>query len=58
MLDDKFRKATLRWLGNFHIWYSEYIDRRMLRMDLPGRRPTRGTKKKIYGCIEKGYDVN
>lgn len=54
MLDDKFRKATLR----FHIWYSEYIDRRMLRMDLPGRRPTRGTKKKIYGCIEKGYDVN
>lgn len=53
MLDDKFREATLRWFGHFHRRYSEYIFRSMLRMDLPDRRPTGGTKRRFMLVLKE-----
>ncbi|MCJ8736401.1 hypothetical protein PDJAM_G00257500 [Pangasius djambal] len=37
-LEDKVREARLRWFGHVQRRESEYIGRRMLDMELPGRR--------------------
>ncbi|KAK3574104.1 hypothetical protein QTP86_003409 [Hemibagrus guttatus] len=55
-LGDKVREARLRWFGHVQRRESEYIGRRMLDMELPGRRqrgrPKRRTAmdKKLIGC--------
>ncbi|KAK3556562.1 hypothetical protein QTP70_009536 [Hemibagrus guttatus] len=46
-LGDKFREARLRWFGHVQRRESEYIGRRMLDMELPGRRQ-RGRPKRRY----------
>ncbi|KAK3543780.1 hypothetical protein QTP70_027194 [Hemibagrus guttatus] len=46
-LGDKVREARLRWFGHVQRWESEYIGRRMLDMELPGRRQ-RGRPKRRY----------
>ncbi|KAK3536535.1 hypothetical protein QTP86_013862 [Hemibagrus guttatus] len=46
-LGDKVRKARLRWFGHVQKRDSEYIGRRMLDMELPGRRQ-RGRPKRRY----------
>ncbi|KAK3538840.1 hypothetical protein QTP86_015967 [Hemibagrus guttatus] len=46
-LGDKVREARLRWFGHVQRRESEYIGRRMLDMELPGRRQ-RGRPKKRY----------
>ncbi|KAK3512256.1 hypothetical protein QTP70_002279 [Hemibagrus guttatus] len=46
-LGDKVRKARLRWFGHVQRRESEYIGRRMLDMELPGRRQ-RGRPKRRY----------
>ncbi|KAK3548214.1 hypothetical protein QTP70_005159 [Hemibagrus guttatus] len=46
-LGDKVREARLRWFGHVQRRESEYIGRRMLDMELPGRRP-RGRPKRRY----------
>ncbi|KAK3553456.1 hypothetical protein QTP70_003499 [Hemibagrus guttatus] len=46
-LGDKVREARLRWFGNVQRRESEYIGRRMLDMELPGRRQ-RGRPKRRY----------
>ncbi|MCI4387574.1 hypothetical protein PGIGA_G00075700 [Pangasianodon gigas] len=46
-LGDKVREAGLRWFGHVQRRESEYIGRRMLDMELPGRRQ-RGRPKRRY----------
>ncbi|KAK3534394.1 hypothetical protein QTP86_014422 [Hemibagrus guttatus] len=46
-LGDKVREARLRWFGHVQRRESEYIGRRMLDMELPGRRQ-RGKPKRRY----------
>ncbi|KAK3540979.1 hypothetical protein QTP86_007948 [Hemibagrus guttatus] len=50
-LGDKVREARLRWFGHVQRRESEYIGRRMLDMELPGRRqrgrPKRRMKRKL-----------
>ncbi|KAK3574713.1 hypothetical protein QTP86_015385 [Hemibagrus guttatus] len=46
-LRDKVREARLRWFGHVQRRESEYIGRRMLDMELPGRRQ-RGRPKRRY----------
>ncbi|KAL1257192.1 hypothetical protein QQF64_012737 [Cirrhinus molitorella] len=46
-LGDKVREARLRWFGHVQRRDSEYIGRRMLDMELPGRRQ-RGRAKRRY----------
>ncbi|KAK3571592.1 hypothetical protein QTP86_015323 [Hemibagrus guttatus] len=46
-LGDKVREAILRWFGHVQRRESEYIGRRMLDMELPGRRQ-RGRPKRRY----------
>ncbi|KAK3543382.1 hypothetical protein QTP70_018404, partial [Hemibagrus guttatus] len=46
-LGDKVREARLRWFGHVQRRKSEYIGRRMLDMELPGRRK-RGRPKRRY----------
>ncbi|KAK3544908.1 hypothetical protein QTP86_029243 [Hemibagrus guttatus] len=46
-LGDKVREARLRWFGHVQRRQSEYIGRRMLDMELPGRRQ-RGRPKRRY----------
>ncbi|KAK3564131.1 hypothetical protein QTP86_007801 [Hemibagrus guttatus] len=46
-LGDKVREAKLRWFGHVQRRESEYIGRRMLDMELPGRRQ-RGRPKRRY----------
>ncbi|KAK3547576.1 hypothetical protein QTP86_025465, partial [Hemibagrus guttatus] len=46
-LGDKVREARLRWFGHVQRRESEYFGRRMLDMELPGRRQ-RGRPKRRY----------
>ncbi|KAK3541849.1 hypothetical protein QTP86_008058 [Hemibagrus guttatus] len=46
-LGDKVKEARLRWFGHVQRRESEYIGRRMLDMELPGRRQ-RGRPKRRY----------
>ncbi|MCJ8739511.1 hypothetical protein PDJAM_G00048000 [Pangasius djambal] len=46
-LGDKVREARLRWFGHVQRRESEYIGRRMLDLELPGRRQ-RGRPKRRY----------
>ncbi|KAK3511357.1 hypothetical protein QTP70_005279 [Hemibagrus guttatus] len=52
-LGDKVREARLRWFGHVQRRESEYIGRRMLDMELPGRRQ-RGRPKRSVGQMAKG----
>ena len=53
-LGEKTREARLRLYGNVRRKEDGYIGRRMLRMELPGKRK-RGAKKEVYGCCERGH---
>ncbi|KAK2902094.1 hypothetical protein Q8A73_011840 [Channa argus] len=44
---DKVREARLRWFGHVQRRHCEYIGRRMLRLELPGRR-SRGRPKRRF----------
>ncbi|KAK3517322.1 hypothetical protein QTP70_003396 [Hemibagrus guttatus] len=50
-LGDKVREARLRWFGHVQRRESEYIGRRMLDMELPGRRQRGRPKRRLgLGC--------
>ena len=49
---EKVREARLRWFGHVQRRDSEYIGRRMLRMELPGRR-SRGRPKRTFMDVVK-----
>ena len=48
---EKVREARLRWFDHVQRNDSEFIGRRMMRMELSDRK----TKEEIYGCSEKGH---
>ncbi|KAK3541748.1 hypothetical protein QTP86_002145, partial [Hemibagrus guttatus] len=49
-LGDKVRETRLRWFGHVQRRESEYIGRRMLDMELPGRRQRgRPKRRPVYG---------
>ena len=49
---DKAREARLRWFGHIKRRDEAYVGRRMLEMDLPGRRK-RGRPKRRYMDVMK-----
>ncbi|KAK3555020.1 hypothetical protein QTP86_005711 [Hemibagrus guttatus] len=61
-LGDKVREARLRWFGHVQRRESEYIGRRMLDMELPGRRQRGRPKRsdedgKVTGHMKDAADV-
>ncbi|KAF7651093.1 hypothetical protein LDENG_00116160 [Lucifuga dentata] len=49
---DKVREARLRWFG--HVQRdSEHIGRRMLRLELPGRRPRGRPKRRFMDVVKE-----
>ncbi|KAK3505645.1 hypothetical protein QTP70_004655, partial [Hemibagrus guttatus] len=56
-LGDKVREDRLRWFGHVQRRESEYIGRRMLDMELPGRRQRGRPKRRLSDCsiTETGY---
>ena len=49
---EKAREARLRWYGHVRRKYDEYIGRRVLRMELPGKRK-RGRPKRMFMDVVK-----
>ena len=54
---DKVREARLRWFGHVQRRDSEYIGRRMLRMELPGRRPRGRPKRRFMDVVKEDMRV-
>ncbi|MCJ8733973.1 hypothetical protein PDJAM_G00230070 [Pangasius djambal] len=52
-LGDKVRGARLRWFGHVQRREGEYIGRRMLDMELPGRRRRGRPKRRYMDVINK-----
>ncbi|MCJ8737107.1 hypothetical protein PDJAM_G00020110 [Pangasius djambal] len=52
-LGDKVREARLRWFGHVQRRESEYIGRRMLDMEMPGRRRRRRQKRRYMVVINE-----
>ncbi|KAK3513112.1 hypothetical protein QTP70_001685 [Hemibagrus guttatus] len=52
-LGDKVREARLRWFGHVQRRESEYIGRRMLDMELPGRRQRERPKRRYMDGINE-----
>ena len=50
---EKTREARLRWYGHLQRKDDGYIGRRMLRMELPGKRK-RGRPKRVFMDVVKG----
>ena len=50
---EKTREARLRWYGHVLRKDDGYIGRRVLRMELPGKRKRGRPKKEVYGCGER-----
>ncbi|KAF7655305.1 hypothetical protein LDENG_00057930 [Lucifuga dentata] len=50
---DKVREARLRWLGHVQRRDSEHIGRRMLRLELPGRRPRGRPKRRFMDVVKE-----
>lgn len=49
---DKLREARLRWVGHVLRRKSGYTDGRMLRMELPGRRPRGRATRRFMDAVK------
>ncbi|XP_063881686.1 uncharacterized protein LOC135111938 [Scylla paramamosain] len=54
---DKAREARLRWLGHVRRSDEGYVGRRMLDMDLPGRRKKGRPKRRFMGAVKGDMQV-
>ena len=52
-LETKMREGRLRWYGHVMRRDQEYVERKMMEMELPGKEEKRETKKKIFRCSKK-----
>ena len=50
----KMREGRLRWYEHVMRRDQEYVGRKMMKMELPGKR-RRGSKEKIFRCSERRY---
>ena len=50
---EKTREARLRWYGHVLRKYDGYIGRRVLRMELPGKRKRARPKRKFMHVVEE-----
>ena len=50
---DKTREASLRWYGYLRMKDDGYIGRRMLMMELPGKRKRRRPKRRFMGVVKE-----
>lgn len=55
---DKFREAILRWFGYVQRRDSEYINRTILRLELPGRRPRGRPKRRFMDVVKEDIKLN
>ena len=53
----KMREGRLRWYGHVMRRDQEYVGRRVMEMELPGKGK-REDEEKIFGCSKKGYGGN
>ncbi|XP_062865903.1 uncharacterized protein LOC134328668 [Trichomycterus rosablanca] len=56
-LGDKVREARLRWFGHVQRRDSEYIGRRMLDMQLPGKRQRGRPKRRYMDAVREDMEV-
>ena len=49
----KVREARLRWFGHVQRRDRRYIDRMMMRLDLPGRRPGGRLKRRFMDVVKE-----
>ena len=49
----KMREGRMRWYGHVMRRDQEYVERKMMEMELPGKK--RETKEKIFRCSERRY---
>ena len=56
-LGEKAREARLRWLGHVQRRDSGDIGRRMLEMELPGRRPRGRPKRRFIDAVKEDMQV-
>ena len=54
---DKVREARLRWFGHVQRRDSEYIGNRMLRLELPGKRPRGRPKRRFMDVVKEDMKV-
>ena len=51
----KMRKGRLRWYGHVMRRDQEYVGRKMIEMELLGKKEKRETKEKIFRCGKRRY---
>ena len=51
----KMREGRLRWFGHVMRRDQEHVGRKMMEMELTGKRKRRRTKEKIFRCSERRY---
>ena len=56
-LGGKAREARLRWFGHVQRRYSGYIGRRMLEVELPGRRQRGRPKSRYMNAVKEDMQV-
>ena len=56
-IGDKVREARLRWYGHVQRREEEYVGRRVLGMDLPGRRRRGRPKRRFMDAIREDMRV-
>ena len=54
-LGEKLREARLRWYEHVCRRDAGYVGKRVLAMDIPGRRRRGRPKKKVRGCGQGGH---
>ena len=51
----KMREGRLRWYGHVMRRNQEYVERKMIKVELPEKREKREIKEKIFRCCERRY---
>ena len=54
-LGEKIRGARLRWYGHVKRREAEYVGRRTLEIEVPGRRKRGKAEEEVVGCGAGGY---